>query len=144
MTELDQWTEAVTWALAEADAMVDIPGARGGMWTSYRDGARAAVLALAPLVIERCAAGADLPKKDEPIEVPDGVFERIAHADAMYDRRDWMGMSKADRDRYVARVKATLGVVISVFIETRMLGDAPSAIRALKTAIAEVGRGKEG
>jgi len=101
------------------------------VWEVYRDAARAAIRALAPLIIERCAEVADLPKKGEPIEVPDGVFERIAHADAMFDRRDWMAMGKADRDRYVARVKATLGVVISVFIETRMLGDAPAAIRAL-------------
>ena len=60
MTELDQWTEAVARALCEADgrdpdATVDILGARGAVWTSYFDEARAAVLALAPLVIERCA-----------------------------------------------------------------------------------------
>jgi hypothetical protein len=115
MTELDQWTEAVARALCEADgrdpdATVDILGARGAVWTSYFDEARAAVLALAPLVIERCAKIAR-PCYDKPCDCTDCY---CGNTDDAANQAAWI-----EADGTVAR------------------------LGALKTAIAEAGRGKE-
>jgi hypothetical protein len=53
MTDLEQWTEAVARALCKADGWTSRDVAHA--WKAYRSLARAAIRALAPLIIERCA-----------------------------------------------------------------------------------------
>lgn len=59
MIENEAWVEAVARALCKADGHdpdAPIGGAdRALQWVTYRHDARAAIRALAPLIIERCA-----------------------------------------------------------------------------------------
>lgn len=63
--ENEAWVEAVARELCKADGWTSRDVAHA--WKAYRSLARAAIRALAPLIIERCAevAGKHIPKDDE-------------------------------------------------------------------------------
>lgn len=52
----------------------------------------------------------------EIIPIADEHFERIARAEAFIDGREWMAMPKADRERYIARVRGFMPVVMSAIV----------------------------